>query len=212
MTESLDKLSSNLKRDNFKHTALQFPVNKLHLLRKEVFPYEYWDSIERFDETQLPSKKAFYSHLTGQALTDEDYSHAQQVWREFNMQKHVEYHDLYLQTDVLLLCDEFENFQATCMQHYKLDPAHYFLALGQAWDSKLKMTRVELELMVKWEFHNIIDKGTRGSICCISRKFAGANNKYLENYDASMPSKYIIYLDMNNFYGMAMIQPLPLRF
>ena len=99
MAESLDKLSSNLKRDNFKHTALQCPVDKLHLLpRKGVIPYEYWDSIERFDETQLPSKEAFYSHLTGQAITDEDYCHAQQVWRKFDMQKLVKYHDLYLQT------------------------------------------------------------------------------------------------------------------
>ena len=65
--------------------------------------------------------------------------------------------------------------------------------------------------MVERKFHDIIDKGTRGGICCISRKFACANNKYLENYDASMPSKYIIYLDMNNLYGTAMIQPLPQR-
>ena len=65
------------------------------------------------------------------------------------MQKLVEYYDLYLQTDVLLLCDVFENFRATCMQHYTLDPAHYFSALGLAWDAMLKMTYVELELMVE---------------------------------------------------------------
>ena len=63
------------------------------------------------------------------------------------MQKLVEYHDLYLQTDVLLMCDVFENFRATCMQNYKLDPAHYFSAPGLAWDAMLKMTGVELELM-----------------------------------------------------------------
>ena len=210
MAESLDKLSSNLKKENFTHTAMQNPADKLHLLlRKGVFPYEYWDSIDRFDEPQLPPKEAFYSRLTDQTITDEDYCHAQQVWKEFNMQKLVDYHDLYLKTDVLLLCDVFENFRATCMQHYKLDPAHYFSAPGLAWDAMLKMTGVELELMVEREFHDIIDKGTRGGICCISRKFARANNKYHDDYDASKSSSYIIYLDMNNLYGTAMIQPLP---
>ena len=78
IAESLDKLSSNLKRENFAHTAMQFPADKLHLLlRKEVFPYEYWDSIERFDEAQLSSKEAFYSYLTGHAISDKDYNHAQ---------------------------------------------------------------------------------------------------------------------------------------
>ena len=52
-------------------------------------------------------------------------------------------------TDMLLLCDVFENFRATCMQHYKLDPAHYFSAPGLAWDAMLKMTGVELKLMVE---------------------------------------------------------------
>ena len=212
MTESLDKLSSNLKRENFAQTAMQFPADKLHLLpRMGVFPYEYWDSIERFDEEQLPSKEAFYSHLTGHAISDENYNHAQQVWREFDMHKLIEYHDLYLKTDVLLLCDVFENFRATCMQHCKLDPAHNFSAPGLAWDVMLKMTGVEFELMVEREFHVIIDKGTIGGICYISRKFARTSNKYLDDYDASKLTSYIIYLDMNNLYGTAMIQPLPQR-
>ena len=124
------------------------------------------------------------------------------------MQKLVEYHDQYLQTDMLLLCNVFKNFRATCMQHYTLDTAHYFAAPSLAWDALLKITGVELELMVEREFHEIIDKETRGGICCISRKFTMAKNKYLERYDACMPSKYIIYLDMNNLYGTAMIQPL----
>ena len=80
------------------------------------------------------------------------------------MQKLMEYHDFYLQTDVLLFCDVFENFRATYMQHYKLDPAHYFPAPGLAWNAMLKMTGVELELMVEREFHDIIDKGTREAL------------------------------------------------
>ena len=130
------------------------------------------------------------------------------MWREFDMQKLVEYHDLYLQTDLLLLCDVFENFRATCVQHYKLDPAQYFSAPGLAWDAMLKMTGVELKLMVEREFHDIIDKGDERNICCISKKFTRTNNKYFEDYDASKSSNYVIYIDMNNLYRIAMIQPL----
>ena len=77
MAESLDKLSSNLKRVNFTHTAMQYPAHKLHLLlHKGIFLYVYWNSIERFDEEQLPPKEVFYSHLIGHANSDEDYNHA----------------------------------------------------------------------------------------------------------------------------------------
>ena len=209
MAESLDKLSSNLKRENFAHMAMQFLADKLHfLLCKGVFPYEYYDSIERFDEEQLPSKEAFYSHLTGHAISDEDYNHTQQVWREFNKYTLVEYHDLYLKTDVLLLCEVFENFRATCMQHYKLDLAHCFSAPGLAWDAMLKMTGMELELMIEREFHDIIDKGASAAS---EGSLRGQTTYTSKTTMQSLPSKYTIYLDMNNLYGTAMIQPLPQR-
>ena len=211
MSESLEKLASNIKKEDFNHTALQTPADKLHLLlRKGVFPYEYWDSEERFYESQLPPKSAFYCKLTGQDIGDDDYEHAKNVWNEFNIQHLVEYHDLYLKTDVLLLCDVFENFRKCCLKNYGLDPTHYYSAPGMAWDAMLKMTGIKLELFTEREMHNVIDKGTRGGICCISKKYARANNPYLpETYDASKPSNYLLYLDMNNLYGTAMTQPLP---
>ena len=81
------------------------------LLRKGVFPYEYMDSWGKFDENTLPPKEAFYSNLNLEDISDEDYAHAQKVWDVFELKNLGEYHDLYVQSDMLLLEDVFENFR-----------------------------------------------------------------------------------------------------
>ena len=120
-----------------------------------------------------------------------------------------EYHDLYLQTDVLLLVDVFENFRKTCIRYYKLDPCHYFTSPGLSWDAMLKMTDIRLELMVDIDMFQFIEKGMRGGVSYIANRYGKANNKYMKEYDEKAPSKYITYLDANNLYGWAMSQYLP---
>ena len=68
------------------------------------------DNWEKFDETTLPSKEAFYSNLNLEDISDEDYSHAQKVWSEFEINNRGEYRDLYVHSDTLLLADAYENF------------------------------------------------------------------------------------------------------
>ena len=102
------------------------------LLRKGVYPYEYMDSWEKFDETTLPPKEAFYSNLNLEDISDEDYAHAQKVWDVFEINNLGEYHDLYVQSDTLLLADVFENFRNKCIEIYELDPAHFLSAPGLA--------------------------------------------------------------------------------
>ena len=96
---------------------------------------------EKFKETSLPSKDMFYSKLTEQDVSDDDYKHAEAVWQRFNMKNLGDYHNLYFTTDVLLLADVFENFRKKCMQYYKLDPPQYVTAPGLFWDAMLKMTK-----------------------------------------------------------------------
>ena len=81
------------------------------LLRKGVYPYEYMDSWEKFDETTLPPKEAFHSNLNLEDISNEDYAHAQKVWEIFEIKNLGEYHNLYVQTNTLLLVNEFENFR-----------------------------------------------------------------------------------------------------
>ena len=83
------------------------------------------DSWERFDETSLPNKKAFYSELNLEDITDKDYEHAQKVWKVFGIKNLGEYHDLYVQSDTLLLADVFENFRNMCLEIYELDLTYF---------------------------------------------------------------------------------------
>ena len=120
-----------------------------------------------------------------------------------------QYHDLYLQSDILLLADVFESFRKTCLQYYKLDPCHYFTSPGLSWDAMLKMTDIKLELMTDVDMFQFIEKGMRGGISYIANRYGRANNKYMKEYEEKVPSKYIMYLDANNLYGWAMSQYLP---
>ena len=90
----------------------------------------------------LPDKEAFYSELKKEAITDEDYSHAQKIWRVFEIKKRGQYHALYVQSDALLLADVFENFTDKCIEIYELDAAHFLSVPGLAWQACLKKTEV----------------------------------------------------------------------
>ena len=105
------------------------------LLRKGVYPYEYIDSQERFNEIILPDKKAFYSELNLEDTTDKDYAHAQKVFKELNLKNLGHYHDLYVQSDTLLLADVFKNLRNKCFEIYEVDPAHFLSATGLAWQA-----------------------------------------------------------------------------
>ena len=116
-------------------------------MRKGIYPYEYMSSWDKFAESQLSPKKVFYSNLNMSNISDDDYQHAQKVWNAFNIKNLGEYHDLYLKTDVILLDNVFETFRDTCLEHYKLDPAHFYTSPGLAWKACLKETRIKLELL-----------------------------------------------------------------
>ncbi|KAL9982399.1 hypothetical protein ACROYT_G004435 [Oculina patagonica] len=179
------------------------------LCKKGIYPYEYMDSWERFSETSLPEKEKFYSKLNDENITDEEYKHAQNVWETFGCQTLGDYHDLYVKTDVSLLADVFENFRKICLEKYGLDPANYYTTPGLSWDALLKKTGVELELLTDYEMHLFVERGLRGGISMVSKRYAKANNPYVEGFDPSQPKKYIMYLDANNLYGWAMSKPLP---
>ena len=148
MSSSLDKLVSNLPKDDLIYTSKAFKGKRLNLMsQKGVYPYDFMDSFEKLNQMELPNKDQFYSILNDQHITDDEYDHAKKVWNIFMIKTMGEYHDLYLASDVLLLTDVFENFRKTCMQYYKLYPCHYFTSPGLSWDPMLKMTNIKLELM-----------------------------------------------------------------
>jgi hypothetical protein len=210
MNTSLESLANNLKDEDFKLISKLYKDEQFELIRqKGVYPYDYMDSFDRFNESQLPPIEMFTSLLTNNKLSKEDYKHAQKVWKKFNIKNLGEYHDLYLKSDVYMLADIFEKFRDVSMQCYGLDPFHYLTLPGFAWDCMLNMTNIELELLTDIDMYNFIEKSIRGGVSYINHRHAVANNKYMSTYDDSKPTSFITYLDANNLYGWAMSQSLP---
>ena len=166
------------------------------------------DHERRFEETTLSQPDACYSKLTDSHVSDDDYQYAQAVWKTFNMKTLADYHDLYLQSDVMLLTDIFVNFRNTCMTSYSLDPAHYYTAPGLSWDAMLKKTSANLQLLDNIDMVNMMQKGIRGGVSMIAQKYAKANNSKVPDYDEKAPRSWITYLDMNNLYGNVMEESL----
>ena len=181
------------------------------LLRKGVYPNEYMGGWDKFNETSIPSKESFYSNLTIENITEMDYIHANNIFKTFKLNNLGDYHDLYVQSDTLLLADVFENFRKACIKTYQLDPAHFISLPVLAWQACLKKTGVELELLTDYDMLLMIEEGIRGGICHAVHRYARANNRYMKDYDESKESSYIQYLDANNLYGTAMSEKFPIN-
>ena len=209
MNDSLASLVSNLTDDNFIETKKVFKDKWKLFQKKGVFPYEWLDSVEKFKETSLPDKDAFYSHLNRQGISDKDMEHARTVWKEMGMQNMGQYHDAYLKADITELADVMEEFRKVCRKHYNLDPAWFYTAPGLAWDSALKISKVELELLSDPDMLLFFERGIRGGVSTIFHRRAQANNKYMKEFDESKPSVFVPYWDANGLYAWAMTHPLP---
>ena len=178
------------------------------------------DNFKRFSDKKLPDEKCFYTSVkdgatdsNGEKLdghtSDEDYLTCSKIWNEFNMKNVGDYHDYYLKNDVMLLADAFEKLIDTCLKFYKLDTCHYFSSSGSSWDAILKITDVKLENILDINMYLFIEKGLRGGISYIAKRYIEANNKYMKNYDPEKPSIYMSHLDIKNFYGWKMSDYLP---
>ena len=212
MMSCLDSLTNNLVRGSRKlfgfedYSELQYNL----LTRKGIYPYEYLSSWDKFEESQLPPIEAFYSSLNMSNVSKGDYEHAQRVWKEFRIHNLGEYHDIYLRTDVTLLPNVFEAFRDTCLEHYSLNPAHFYTSPRLAWKACLKKTGIRLELLTDPDMLLTFECGIRGGITQEVYRYAAANNKYMgELYSPKEESSYLQYLDANDLYGWAMSQLLP---
>ena len=215
LSSSLDCLTENLKANGglnkFRYFLSEFNDEETAelLLRKNVYPYDYMTNEEKFLEREIPSKEAFYSSVKNSDISEDDYNHALKVFKTLKLCSLGEYSDIYLKTDVLLLCDIFENFRKVSHDNFRLDPAHFYSSPGLSFSAMLKMTKVELELLTNVEDLQLWERGIRGGISYIGDRYAEANNPYLKSYDVSKPTSYIGFLDANNLYGWACQAPLP---
>jgi hypothetical protein len=168
--------------------------------RKGVFPYDHVQDIQSLDERNLPTMSQFRSFLSDSDISDSDYEHAQSVWEDFCIFDLGMYSDLYLITDVMLLTCVFEKFRDISLQHYGLDPAHYFSTPGFAWEACLKETAVVLDAITDPEIYVMVERSIRGGLSQISLRHAIANNKQCADYDPTEPDSWLMYLDFNNLH------------
>lgn len=209
MTDSLAKLVNNLREAKYDFPITKQVMRKYYnldnskfnlLLRKGVYPYEYMDSFDKFNDTDLPDIEKFYSKLNFDQLSEDDYKHAKEVWNEFEIENMGDYHNLYLMLDTCLLADVFQVFRKMSLKEYKLDPCHFYSAAGLAWSAALKHTNVELELLTDIDMIQFIEKGMRGGISQVSKRISKANNKYMTEYDKNKKSTFLTYLDGKIYY------------
>ncbi|XP_041361771.1 uncharacterized protein LOC121377749 [Gigantopelta aegis] len=213
LTASLDSLTKNLMSKGkhcFVHLKKHFPDHVDMLTRKLPFCYEYIDSFEKLNDTQLPKHKDFYSQLSESNISDEEYTFAKKLWEEFHIKTLEEFMRLYVSVDVLLLCDVMESFRDMCIKSYELDPLHYKSLPGFALDAALKMTDVELDLFTEPDMYGFIEKGLRGGVSMISHRYSKANNKYMSDFDSQKDTCYLMYFDVNSLYATTMLEPLAL--
>ena len=189
------------------------------------------------NEKQLPPIEKFYSTLSQKTIKESEYEHAQKVWSHYECKTLLDYHDLYLKTDVLILTDAFEKFRNFFLKHHEIDPCYCFSAPGLTWQCGLKYTGVELELLTDYNMLLMFEEGIRGGFSgVLGPRHVKAFNKYTPNYhngnrilddyemkqclkilkngenlNEFLMEKYLLYLDANNLYGWAMSQPLPTK-
>ena len=158
---------------------------------------KYMDSYEKFSEYKLSDKCQLYSSLKDECVNETYYLHANNVWNMFKMNTKSDSHDLYLKTDFLLLANVFEKFISTFLEYYGLDPYRCFSSQGLNWDPMLKMTKIELEYSSNIHMYLFVEKGMKGGISYIAKRFSKPNNKYMQFFDDENPSKYITYLTIH---------------
>ena len=211
---SLSTLVENLYNnspDNFKYLIQNFPNEEQRnlLYRKGTYPYETMTSFEEFEKKNLPTKDEFYSSLTQCGITEDEYQHAQDVFNTFKMKNMKQYHDLYLLADTLQLADCFQFYRQQTHETYQLDPVWYLSVNQLAWDAALKTSNIKLQLLTDYDMYIFVEKAIRGGLSICPNRFYIANNKNCENYDDTQVEKSLLFLDINNLYGMALSSCLP---
>jgi DNA polymerase type B, organellar and viral len=121
------------------------------MIKKGVYPYDYIDDFNKLYTSYLPNINEFDSKLNKSKCSKEDYDQAKTVWNKFNCKNLLDYHNIYLKSDVLLLSDIWFNFSKVNYKNYGLDVSYYYTAPSLAFDAMLKETEVKLDLLTNIE-------------------------------------------------------------
>lgn len=210
----LNELANNLKKEEkintyryFKNLYSDDVINEL--LKKGVYPYDFMNDFNKFNMIDIPKKENFYSKMNDKNISDEEYKRAVNIWNITNCKNMGDYTMIYLICDVLLLADVCENFVKKAIDFYKLEPFYYYSLPGLAIDSALLMSNKKIELLSDQQMYNFFERNIRGGLSYTAKRYAKANNKYMENYDKNIDSSYLLYIDCNGLYSAGQSYKLP---
>jgi hypothetical protein len=187
----------NITQQIFKRKYKDFNEEKMKLLlRKGIFCYEFIDTFKQLELKFLPSIDFFYSSLNFSMISEDDYRHANKVYKEFKCENIREYLELYVLLDTCLLGDVITKFRDKIFNIYQLEACHFFSLPTLSFQAMLKLTEVEIELFTDPEMYLFIENSIRGGIVQVAKRYSRSNNKYLKkNFNRNKKSSYLIYLD-----------------
>jgi hypothetical protein len=211
LQNSLAKLSDDLSKTKNPYSILrqtqlvktkgQFDRKKFRMvLGKSFFPYEFCTSLDLMLKTKkLPKRNNFYSSLSEETISIDDYKFAKKVWKKFKCRNLVDYAELYCKIDTILLAEIFQKFRKDMLKFSGLDPARYISLPSFSFDSMLKISNCCLQLPTDIDMVQFIERGIRGGVSYV-------NTRYLS---CTKPQEKIHYIDANNLYGHAQMSLLP---
>ena len=208
MSSSLAKLVNNLDNLPFAEVLQRDYPNLTNdvVKRKGVFPYTYFNSLSRLQDSSLPPLKAFKNDLTGEECEEEDYRFAQRAWQEAGCQTFGDYLMVYLKLDVVLLACVFERFRQKTLEEDGLDPVHFVSLPGLSFMSAFKMTGERIDLLMDLEMYTFFERGIRGGMTFVNKHLV--RNETITHNNTEL-TQHLAYIDENNLYGNALRKPLP---
>ena len=210
LNKGLDYLTGTIDDNDRISLKQEFGEENYKLLTKKgIYPYDYFDEKEKYCETELPEKEKFFNELNSKNISDEDYKHALNVFKTFKCKDLLDYSILY---------SDF------AYKTYNLDARHSYTLPGYSWQSMLKITKIELELISDSDMYLFLMDTIRGGITVCNKKFVKSNNIYTRKvHDESSNkkvskklktndlNKFLMHLDANNLYGHSMSKPFPYK-
>ena len=213
LNKSLDYLTKTMNDEDRLSLKQEFGEENYKLLTKKgIYPYDYFDNTKKYKQNILPIKSEFFNKINNKDISDENYEHANNVFKTFKCNNLLDYSILYLKTDLCHLTDIFQKFSNFAYEKYELDCRHSFALPGYSWECMLIMTKIELELISDSDIYLFLMDYIRGGMTVCNKKYVKADNIYTRKNDENSDiNKYLIYLDANNLYGLSMSKPLPYK-
>lgn len=185
---SLANLVKQIK--NWRYT----PTDARH--SKGVFPYDWFDNPDKLNSPSLPPKDEWFNKVTQSYI---DNTEAEKIWREKNFTSFAEYHNYYMEIDVLQLADAFEEFRDAVINEFKTDPIYCQGAPSLTWQLCLQLYAERIKLITDMSIYIDIQANIRGGISQVMTRHVDVRKK----------GGSILYLDINSLYSTCMMDKMP---